>query len=734
MKLKRLLTGVLSAVMALSVCAMPAMADEVKTSTSTINTETKGSITIYKYAQTDAEEKETAPDSTGEVTNGTIHGTALPNAVFTLYRVKNTEDLMKYYAGIQDGTITEAKVEDYFTQGASLTEANLLAKYRSVVLKNTAAAVGKIESNTTGDNGGASFVDLPVGLYLLIETKTPESVTVPAKPFLVSIPMTRVGTTGKDTQWLYDVTVYPKNSTVQGTVTLAKKGYDGKTTVDLAGVKFTLWKYDESSNVKAYKQIKTDIVTEANGTVKIENLVKGRYVLQETGYTDGNDKGYILNTTGIYAFSIDGNGGVAANTDTTFPGITKSGEEPNIVQNGDGFALSNDSGATITITNYKPVFEKNVTKRDPTVTDENTNHDADYGIDEDVPYTLTINVPENVAKLQNFKVTDTALASQLKQNPDSIVVKGIAKGEGAEEKKLKQGEDYTASVTETGKNSVMLVDFKANNMTKIADYAGGTITITYTSKLQKGAVIANAGNVNTADLIYSRTTNTSSNESTDDNKPYQIEDKSVVYSFEVNIKKTAPDGTTLDGVTFDLYKKADAADRANVQDANWYFRGNKCDSVSGSTATSLGLTQDSSDVWLKVATLETKSGGVDKVSGLPAGEYKLVETKTHDGYNLLSEPVDAKLNLEYTTEWHTNETYDNTGKLIKRDTYSQKYTYADTKGEATPGATLNIVNRKGFTLPVTGGFGTLLFSGIGVLLVLAGVCVLFSMKKKNNRA
>lgn len=734
MKLKRLLTGVLSAVMALSVCAMPALAADT-TSTSTINKNLNGSITIYKYAQTDAEEKEKAPDSTGEVTNGTIHGTALPNAVFTLYRVKSTEDLMKYYAGIQDGTIKEAKVEDYFTKGAtSLTEANLLPEYRSEVQKNAATVVGKIEPKTTGDDGGACFNNLPVGLYLLIETKTPESVTVPAKPFLVSIPMTRVGTTGKDEQWLYDVTVYPKNSTVQGTVTLAKKGYDGKNTVDLAGVKFTLWKYDESSKVEKYKQINTDIVTGTDGTVKIENLVKGRYVLQETGYTDGNDKGYILNTTGIYAFSIDDKGGVAANADKTFPGITKSNEEPNIVQNGDGFELSNVSGATITITNYKPVFEKNVTKRDPTDTDENTNHDADYGIGENVPYTLTIKVPENVAKLQNFKVTDTTLASQLKQNADSIVVKGIAKGEGATEKTLTLGEDYTASVTEKDGNSVMEVDFKSNGMTKIADYAGGTITITYMSKLQKGAVIANAGNVNTADLIYSRTTNTSSNESIEGNKPYQIEDRSVVYSFAVNIKKTAPNGDTLDDVTFDLYKKADEADKANMRGVDWYFRDNKCDSVSGGTATSLGLTKDKNEVWLKVATLETKNGGVDKVSGLPAGEYKLVETKTHDGYNLLSEPVDAKLNLEYTTEWHTNETYDNTGKLIKRDTYSQKYTYADTKGEATPGATLNIVNRKGFTLPVTGGFGTLLFSGIGVLLVLAGVCVLFSMKKKNNRA
>lgn len=48
--------------------------------------------------------------------------------------------------------------------------------------------------------------------------------------------------------------------------------------------------------------------------------------------------------------------------------------------------------------------------------------------------------------------------------------------------------------------------------------------------------------------------------------------------------------------------------------------------------------------------------------------------------------------------------------------------------------TYTVVNRKGFNLPVTGGFGTLLFSGIGVLLVLAGVSVLFSLKKKNKRA
>ena len=71
MKLKRLLTAALSAVMALSVCALPAMADDTttattpKTSTSTIDTSLKGSITIHKYLQENPTEN---GDGTGRIT------------------------------------------------------------------------------------------------------------------------------------------------------------------------------------------------------------------------------------------------------------------------------------------------------------------------------------------------------------------------------------------------------------------------------------------------------------------------------------------------------------------------------------------------------------------------------------------------------------------------------------------------------------------------------------------
>lgn len=743
MKLKRLLTGVLSAVMALSVCAMPALAADT-TSTSTINTSLKGSITIYKYAQTkDQEDASQKTNGNGEAIedSNTIQGTLLPDAEFTLYRVKNDDELVAYYNGLQDASAKEFTVSNCFIDGATQVAENLKPEYTNASAKNDDKAHGVVDTETTDKDGVAVFKQLPVGLYLIIETRKPDSVTKAVEPFLVSIPMTREATDTKGTEWLYNVTVYPKNSTVKGNVTLIKYGSNGTDTIPLEGVQFKLYRYYGLKNEYIEVTPTGGITTGLNGQVTLSELVKGRYVLQEIGYGNSKDtnKGYILNTTGIYAFSIDGDGKVAANNDETFAGVP--GDNGEKVAVGDGFKLDNTNGATISITNYKPDLEKNVTKRDEASPAGNTTHDADYGVGENVPYTLTIKVPENVAKLQTFKVMDTALASQLKQNPDSIVVKGIAKGNDATEVRLTKGTDYTASVTEKNGNSVMEVDFKSKNVTKIADYAGGTITITYTSKLQDGAVIAdanNSGNFNTADLIYSRTTNTSSSESPDDNKPYQIEDTGVVYSYALNIKKTAQggkkDGKALEEVTFDLYKKATKADLDTFSNGQYTFKGNPCTSVSGEDAKKLGLPTEENAIWLKVGTLKTDSNGEDTVSGLPAGDYKLVETKTADGYNLLSAPVDAKLNLEYATVWNATGTYENGGKEIKRAYNETTYTYNDKHDTAVPGTALKIVNRAGFTLPVTGGFGTLLFSGIGVLLVLAGVCVLFSMKKKNNRA
>ena len=707
MKLKRLFTAVLSTALALSLCAMPAMAADgaaatmPKTSTSTIDKNQKGSITIYKRALDSSGNAGTAGD--GE-TMASPQGAALKDTGFTLYQVMDTNTLLAYYN--DNTTADQVEVADYFT--------NYTTNKTAAGLKTAYATAYKSEVRTD-ENGKATFTELPVGMYLVIETKTSQAVTVPVEPFLVSIPMTRIGdkTTSTDNQnqkeWLYDVTVYPKNSIAKGTVKLVKQGKQGSATTPLAGVKFTLSKKNDTGD--NYTAVKTDVVTDNKGEISLKDLTKGRYYLQETGYTDGNDKGYILNTTGKFYFDIDENG-KAVKVDDTITGKVD-----------DASFTIDSTHATLTVTNYKPDIAKTVTKRDGTA---NT-HEADYGVGDAVPYTLTIKVPENITSLKTFKVTDTTVKAQLIQNKDSVKISG--KNNAGGNVTLDESA-YTITVAPDANNSVMTVAFTPSTLT---DVAGGEITIAYTATVQDTAVVAGNGNVNTAKIVYSRKTNLT--EETGGNKPYEITDKGVVYTFGLNIHKTAKggtkDGAGLKDVTFDLYKKVDTETLNG--NSKYPFCGQEYAAISGDDAVKLGLTTNSAENWIKVKTLTTGVNGYVSAKGLPSGTYKLVETKTVDGYNLLSKPVDAKLNLAYAATWSTTKTYDDNGNQIKAETNTTNYT-RDTAPVADPSAAIEIVNRAGFTLPVTGGFSTLLFSGIGLLLVLAGVGVLFSLKKKSNRA
>lgn len=717
MKLKRLFTAVLSAALALSLCAMPAMAADdtttpVKTSTSTIDKGQTGSITIYKRALDG-----TVSGTAGDGETMTAPGTALKDTGFTLYQVMNTQQLLDYYN--DNPTDKQVEVEDYFTDYTKdKTAAGLKEKYKTPYR----------EQVFTNAQGVAQFTELDVGMYLVIETQAPQAVTVPAEPFLVSIPMTRIGDTAEgeasqnQKQWLYDVTVYPKNSIAKGTVKLVKLGKQGDKTTKLADVQFTLYRKSDTKDEYTPVQTADPLVTDANGEIALKDLTKGRYYLQETGYTANNDKGYILNTTGKFYFDIDKNGKAVAATD---PAITDTNKVS------DASFTIDTTGTTLTVTNYKPDIEKTVTKRDGTTTE----HEADYGIGDAVPFTLTIKVPENVASLKTFKVTDTTDVKQLKHNANPVTVKGIKADAGKTEVKFEENTDYTLNIDTNG---TMTVDFGAKKSDKFQSVAGGKIIITYTATVQSGAIVAGDGNVNTAQIVYSRTTNTEIDEGTDGNKPYEITDKGVVYTFALNIHKTGKGGTEgekdLKGVTFDLYKKVDTE---KTNDKNEYlFCGNPYTAINDTDAQKLGLNDSgATEKWIKVKTLTTGDDGKDgyaSAKGLPSGTYKLVETKTVNGYNLLSKPVDAKLNLTYSEAWETKTTCDKNGNLTKRTIKTP--TYEIDGKNVTPGEEIKIVNRAGFTLPVTGGFGTLLFSGIGVLLVLAGVGVLFSLKKKSNRA
>ena len=743
MKLKRLFTAALSAALALSLCAMPAMAVDSAATTGATTPSSKtltaidwnqtGSLTIHKY-ETNSAPTATDPTDNGETSTVPSGTTPLNGVTFTLYKVEGVDWLKSYYQGTGTPTAMPT-VSDYIDDDGTL---------KSGVPSTPAATVTTGDSTKGWADGTAVASGLELGLYLVVETKKPDAVKQAADPFLVSIPMTSVDTKS----WLYDVTVNPKNVTKYGAATLKKVGYTGSRadSTTMNGYTFKLYKWNGTAWVQITKKPKngqdnmgdplvtgrTDgiLTTDGSGTISVADLTQGVYAFAETEVP--RTQGYILDAGTAYVFKLDAEGAMLKATaldvtETNFGAETKTLNYDCVKSAAPGSTINN-----LEVINYKPDLNKTVKDRKGNTSDK---HTADYAIGDKVPFVLTITVPENIDKLKTFAVTDKTDKKQLLHTQDAVVT-GTKKGET--DATPLTAADYTINYNPD--KDGFTIDFKDASLTSstLNTYAGGTITITYTATLQPGAaVVGDTGdtvNKNSAELSYSNKTTVTGD--TEPEKPYTIHEEAAVYTFKAGIHKT--DGATplanpLKDVKFDLYKKFD--DTTEVMDGTngVMYKGAKVTFLADAEATRLGLnaTLSSGVNWYLVEEdLTTGTDGKVVANGLPKGEYKFVETKTKEGYNLLSKPVDADLNIECTTVRGTDTTYDATGKKTHSVT-STTYTH---NGEPYRYTDIEVINRKGFTLPVTGGFGTLLFSGIGLLLVLVGVSVLFSLKKKTNRA
>ncbi|MFR8334256.1 MAG: pilin N-terminal domain-containing protein [Oscillospiraceae bacterium] len=193
-------------------------------------------------------------DNSGDLGNGeTSYGYAIKGVEFTYLRVA---DIVQFTESAADGS-TSNHVEVLYgidkTNGSALLAAIGLADgagryenadnsdkldsgnyyYQSDVLidalrasltanattvKNALENYVKVGGGTalplTDAYGHTSADGLPLGLYLVVETRVPEMVIDTTAPFFVSLPMTSVdGNNANDggTRWMYDVTLYPKN-------------------------------------------------------------------------------------------------------------------------------------------------------------------------------------------------------------------------------------------------------------------------------------------------------------------------------------------------------------------------------------------------------------------------------------------------------------------------------------------------------------------------------------------
>lgn len=688
-KAKRFLTGLLSAALALSLCAMPAMA-EGGTITSTIDTNRTGSLTINKYEGNEAKEDN-----------------LLDGVTFTAYKVANI--MQSTVAGTTDVKMQPVEALTNIKPDIQITSETKYDDIKDTVEKaladgadpklvaaGTAVTGESLDASGNKIKGQAKFTNLGVGVYLIVETDAPSQIVNKTANFLVSIPMANADGTG----WNYDIVANPKNAAVYGGISLKKYGKnytpDGNSSeAPLEGAKFYLQRKEGDewvtvtaptvSNGNGTVDAETGLLTtNRDGMINITDLAPGTYRFIEYSAPQG----YIMDGQAAYEFTI--------NNDQT---VTISDAYKDTLEN------------TIKVVNEKPSMEKQV----------KTGVDAygkatDASVGDVVTWKVTAAVPSNVNKLAKYILTDTmssALTWESKEKANLTIE--------TNPNVVLEDTDYTLTVPADGaEGGTWTIEFTTAGKDKLAASKVTSISVTFNTKLNSNATVNNKGNLNDAGLTYSNGFKSDDEKYPDQPEPKDevIKNEASVYTFGMNIEKV--DGKDsrgkLQGAEFDLY----------------LYNGSETNPTEA----------DLKNNGKRVGHYTTDVYGEIHVSGLENGTYYLVETKapTYNveengkiktySYNLLKEPVKVVVAVEYVVKETTTITTDEHGNVTtNKKIESEKYV----GGENNSGNYKVIIkNNKGFNLPTTGGFGTLLFSGIGVLLVVAGVGVLLSLKKKNR--
>lgn len=243
--------------------------------------------------------------------------------------------------------------------------------------------------------------------------------------------------------------------------------------------------------------------------------------------------------------------------------------------------------------------------------------------------------------------------------------------------KLDKGEATTQSATLSGAgNRTMILDLsqwiRDNQGNK-----GSAFTVTYYAKVNKDAVVQTN---NSASLEYGN----NQNEITT-----TTPDVVTTPTYPLDIKKTDTKDTLLAGAKFRLYKSEEDAKAAN----------DNAIKVTGSEGSYTVAVNQNTGQNMDMVTKETEvSTGYNlRLNGLKAGTYWLVETEAPAGYNKLTAPIKVTIAQDGDNELEWTVSKDD---AVENDKI------------------IDIQNSTGTLLPGTGGMGTILFTVVGIALVL----------------
>ena len=722
--INRIMALLLMLAMVLTGIPCVASAEEGNTGSPLINPDATGSITVTKYVN--ASEGAAKGDATGTAGDTVDAGyTTLNGATFKLFKIADAAAVMAYYNGTNDTTYSLALF--------SYDPATGTAAYNGAEI----GAADTLTGETAGD-GTFKFESLSVGIYILKEVTAPDQITTPlAEDSLISIPMVNTETSSNNgnADWMYHVYVYPKNHASTGTVELTKQDQNGnglnnvtfklsKAAFQSTGSGLTLPKNEnddiiwtdvtktiDNSGVDQPLDFTTADIADKSGKLILANLPAGLYGTQYKLVEVSAPNGYIVNQTPLY-FQV--------NNDNTITWNAESGDVNGCNNTNTGVVgtptISTDHKLTITLRNERPSLTKwvrtNGIAYDPATTDSESNwkQDEQYRLDDAIYYRLTAYIPQNVSEINYFFITDAPETGiHDSDDPKDYIVK-YGTADTSCNDLLTAVTHYTLSFNDRGFTL---------NLTSVGKTltAGKYIQIVYKAHMNSDAVIAGSGNGNTATLTYSRYIHGA------DDK-YTITDEARVYTYQYRITKykdSVAEGNKLgtnEAVDFQLLD-ADKNRMKVVKLSDGVYR--------------LAITGDTlpTDPY----TMTTKDGAI-LIQGLENDTYYLKETKTLNGYNLLSGPFEITVGVYEVTSWASDTGYTETTRTVK-DYQSTAY-YKDAAHTAefadnTATANSNVINKKGFVLPQTGGMGYLLFCTVGIVLIAGGAMLIFGGRKKKIR-
>lgn len=455
----------------------------------------------------------------------------------------------------------------------------------------------------------------------------------------------------------------------------------------------------------------------ANGAVvDADGKVSDTYV----EYVKGLDKVETSVTTDILgkaSYNAEQNAGVYLIIEQSHPAI-EAPLDPFLVSI--PTTTADGTGLTYTL-NLTP---KNQVKKGPEVLKDVTEIDNDLDtFDVNAVHTWIIRgeIPSDMAIGKSYVISDT-LDYRLTYKGDLVVKVGYYKDADHKDSAnqetndaLVEGTDYTVTVgkktTADGEVDTFKVSLTKAGMEKVAEIAGANYA-DYEVRVYFNAVIDEDAQMgvlipNKATLDY---TNSVNFDFTDES------DIPEVYTCGVNILKydAKEEETKLKGAEFKLARKATAVEIADEKIATSTLviaRNTPIEVVYVDFYDNVKLTGE------KVNTITTDENGKAVIYGLEElfdeqGEtaaYYLVETKAPAGYNLLSYPVEVKL----------NRTSHETGDNPETDVIEQDMT-------------VKVANSNAFTLPSTGGIGTGVFTLVGAALALGSGAVLVGKKRKEE--